>query len=144
MGAFPVYSFPLIFICKRHNFLYFLWIFLSWFNVTAAAYLKHLSLSLIVFYCCFSGSISSQENLYMIHHNLEFFFMTFAMQQINTIKDKMTTFDRFFWAYLISRKKWFNKFLNNLFNLDFYVIILWMHYMLFISVFRKNKVDCLC
>ena len=49
---------------------------------------------------------------------------------------------------MISIKKWFKKLFDNyissIINHDFHVITLWMHYVLFISVFRRNKINCYC
>ena len=69
--------------------------------------------------------------------NLEFitWHKQFIIQQTNIKKDKLTTFHGYFQPNLISRKKWLKRItcINN----DFYVITLWMHYTLFVIVFRR-------
>ena len=78
----------------------------------------------------------------------QIYFMTFVMQKINRINDKISIFHWNFQPSLISIKKWFKKFFANFIclirNHDFCIIILWMHYTLFISVFKRNKVNCHC
>ena len=62
---------------------------------------------------------------------------------MNTLKDKLTTFHWCFLPNLISKKRWLNDFFNNficfIINRDLYVITFRMHYTLFITVFRRNK-----
>ena len=72
-----VYSFVKIFICKAVNFCYFLWIFFYFLviNGTVTAYWRHLLSFFVIFliYSCCFVFLPNQGNLYMIHHNLDFF-----------------------------------------------------------------------
>ena len=68
--------------------------------------------------------------------------MTFIIQQLNIIKDKLTISHRF-QIILISIFKWIKKFICIIANHDFYTITFWMCYMLFIIImFRRNKTNC--
>ena len=73
-------------------------------------------------------------------------FIIFVMKWMSPIKDKITTFHRCLQPNLISRKRWLEKFFYNflsvIINHDFYVVNLWIHYTLFITVFRVNKFNC--
>ena len=80
----------------------------SRFNGPIAAYWKALII-IDRIYCCFFAFFSIRR---IWSATFQIYFMTFVMQQINTIKDKIITFYRFFLAYLISRRKWLKKFLN--------------------------------
>ena len=72
-----IYSFALIFICKRFYFCYsfrtFSWSS-SWLNATVTAYWKHLLFfygwDLLLLFCF----LSNQENLYVIHYEYDFFY----------------------------------------------------------------------
>ena len=46
----------------------------SWFNVTATAYWKHLLSFLLMGFIVFICFLSNQENLYIIHHDLDLFY----------------------------------------------------------------------
>ena len=89
---------------------------------------------------------SNQENLYMIHHNSDFF-MTFKKQSMNLIADKLTIFQRIE-IILISIfkriKNFFYYFTCFIINHDLYLITFWMHYTLFIIMYRRNKSICYC
>ena len=47
----------------------------SWFNAIVTAYWKHLSFFIDGIYCCFFCFLSNQENLYMMHHNSDLFYI---------------------------------------------------------------------
>ena len=94
----------------------------SWFNATVAAYWKHLLSSLIGFMVAFLF-LYPIERIYIWSALFQIYFMTFALQQISIIKDKITTSRWCFQTNLIS-------------------IALWMHFTLFTSVFKTNKVNC--
>ena len=84
-------------------------------------------------------------NQYMIHHDLDLFYDIY--DKINdTIKDKVATSHWCFQSNMISIKKWckkaFHNFICVIINQTFYFITLWMHYTLFISVFRRNEIYC--
>ena len=68
------------------------------------------------------------------------YFMTFVMQQINTIKDKIITSNWCFQPHLISRK-FFDNVIYFMINHDFYVNTCWIHYAVFIIVCRRYKVN---
>ena len=70
-----IYFFPVICIYKRFNFCYSLRSFLisSWFNITVAAYWKHLLAFLLMGFFVFWVFLFSQENLYMIITILVYF-----------------------------------------------------------------------
>ena len=71
--------------------------------------------------------------------------MIFIMQQINAIKDKITNSHQFFQPNLISIKRWFRMFFSGfIYLISMLSWYLWMHFMLFISVFRRNTVKCFC
>ena len=59
-----------------------------WFKTPASVYQKHLSSSLKKTYCCLFGFYRIKRAYIKSTANL---FMTFIMQQINTIKDKINT-----------------------------------------------------
>ena len=113
-----------------------------WFNATVTAYWKHLSFLLIGFiiYCLFVF-FWNQENLIMIHHNSNLFYVIY-----NTINEHnqgqthyllliLSYFDIYFWV----NQKVLN-FISFIINHDFYIFTFWMHYMLFIIV----EVICYC
>ena len=86
--------------------------------------------------------LSSLENLYMIHLDLDLFY-----DICNTINEHSQRYNHYLsltsppnW---ISIKKWLKKFFNNFIcifiNHEFYVITLWINYRLLITVFRRNK-----
>ena len=115
-----------------------------WFNASIAQYWNHLLWSFSVgFISLFFIFLCNQENLHLIHHHLDLFYdIRNAIEEHNEIK--ITTFRWFFSTYLISRKKWFKKFFNNLncfiINHHFYGIN--MNYdKFFIGVFRKDKAN---
>ena len=117
----PIYYFLVTFISKRLNFLRsfkLLFPIYSCFDATVAMYWKHLSSSLI-------GIIIASSFFYLIGRiyilsMIQIYFMTFTMQEINAIKE-------------------WNRYLPLMF-----FITLWMRYTLFISVFRRNGVNCYC
>ena len=81
----------------------------------------------------------------MIHHDLDLIYDIY--DTINdTIKDKVTTSHWCFQSNMTSIKKWckevFHNFICVIINHTFYFITLWMHYTLFISVFRRNEIYC--
>ena len=141
------YSLLVIFTYKRFNFCTLCVSFLnpSWLNATVTANWKHLSFLLIEFIAFLF--LSNQENLYMIHHHSHLFYNI-----CNTINGHNQR--RNHHLSLILRiqfdifNKWFKKFFNNLICFIiihyFYVIAFWMHYTLFIIIFRKNKNNCYC
>ena len=67
----------------------------SWFNATVAAYWKHLLSSLkgFIVACFFFNPIM---RIYNWSTTFQIYFTTFAMQKINTIKDKITTINLMF------------------------------------------------
>ena len=79
---------------------------------------------------------------------IRIYFMAIVTQQMNIIKYKITTFYLCFQPNFIYFKKRFKKFFDCficfIVSRNFYVITLWMYYMHFIIVFRRNKVNCYC
>ena len=98
-------------------------------------------------YGCFFA-LYSIGGIYIWSTWIWIYFMMFVIQEMNTIKNKITTSHWCFQSNLISVKKWFKKFFNNFFcvitNHEFYVITLWMHCTLFVSVIRRNKINYYC
>ena len=91
------------------DILYGYFLIFSWFNATVPAYWKHLPSPLTELnVACF---LSSQENIYMIHHNSYLFYGICNI--INKNIDKITTFNWCFSNDLISRKKWFTELFAN-------------------------------
>ena len=93
---------------------------------------------------CFFFIFYSTSKIYLCFTTFPIYFinrkrgeMELVMEQISTIKDKISAFHQFF----VSRNKWFKKLLNKFIcffiNYDFYAIILWMHNMLLINVYRR-------
>ena len=82
-------------------------------------------------YSCLFGFLSNLVNLHIIHLDLDL------------IKDKINLSHWCFWSNLISIK-WFKRLFNNfncvIINHKFNVLTLWMHYVLFIILFRRNKI----
>ena len=78
----------------------------------------------------FCFMLMNQENLYIIHHDLHFIYDILNMFLINLISIKQ-------WY-----KKSFDDFICIIINHEPYVITLWMHYTLFISVFGRNEINC--
>ena len=64
---------------------------------------------------------------------------------MNTIKYEITTSYWFFKSNFLFFNNWIKKFFSNficsIINYDFYAINFWMHYALFIIIFRRNKVN---
>ena len=132
---------------KSLNFviLYGPFLISSWFSATVTAYWKHLLSFLSMGIYAFFYPI---RRVYLWLTTYWIYFMTYVIQQMNTIKDKITTFHWCFRSNLISIKKWFKKFFDKfiyfIINYEFFVITLWMHCKLFIIVFRRNKLNCYC
>ena len=103
-----IYSFPLIFICKRFNFCYsfriFSW-FSSWLNATVTAYWKHLLFfygwDLLLLFCF----LSNQENLYMIHYKCDLFYG--YHDTINEPNSLPFIDSKLFWYLFLSESKRF-------------------------------------
>ena len=72
-------------------------------------------------------------------------FITFVIQQNNNQRSNYYC-SMLFQKQIDIYKKWFKTLLSNficfIINHWFYVIILWMHYTLFISVSRRDKANC--
>ena len=92
-GKFILFSY---FIYKRFKFCYFCGSFFifSWFNATVTAYWKHfLSFSLMEFIAVFLLFIQSGKYIWSTTTGI--CFVTFIIQKINTIEDKLITFHWF-------------------------------------------------
>ena len=100
-----IYSFPVYLFMKGLIFLIFCRSFLSssWFNATVTAYWKHSpSFLLAGIIVAFFYSI---RRIYILSTKFPIYFMTFLIQQLNIIEDKLTIFyqfqkflDIFFWV----------------------------------------------
>ena len=79
---------------------------------------------------------------------LKMYFMTFAIHQLNWLKNKIISSHWFFYTSSISWTKWLKEFINNLICIiircKFYIVAPWVHYTLFFSVFWRNIVNCYC
>ena len=127
--------------------LFFQNVFLFLFDLMRL--LQHIESSYYLFYWldllllfCF---LSNQENLFMIHHDLDLFWDIYNI--INEHKDKLINFHLFFQIILISileLKKFFYNFISFVINQDFYIITFWMHCTLFIIFFGRSKVNYYC
>ena len=120
----------------------------SWFNTTVTVCWKHLLSFLLTGFIAAFFFLSSQESLYTIYHGLDLFYDVYNTINNQTHKTKTNSlpfinFSKLFWKFI---KEWFKGFFYNficfIINYDFYVITFWMHYTLFIIVFRKNRVSC--
>ena len=94
--------------------------------------------------CCFFAFYPIRRIYITI---IRIYFLTFIIQQMNIIEDKVITFHRF-QVILITIFKWikklFYKFICLTINHDFYVITFWMCYTLFIVIYGRKKVVCYC
>ena len=117
----------------------------SWFNAIVASYWKHLSSSffgfIVAFLCPFW-----RINIWTT--SLKIYFVAFVMQQLNWIKNEIASSNWCFETNMVSQKKWLKKFINHficiIIRCNLYIIALWVHYMLFINIFRKSKVNRYC
>ena len=141
-----IYSFPYIFIYKRFNFCYSFGMLSYFFMICSGSYII-LKVFYIIFidkiYCC---CLSSQENLYMIHHNSDLFYDIYYT--INEHNQRQTYYlssiPNYFDICFCMNQKVFYHFICFIINHDSYAITFWMHFMLFIIIFGKNKVICYC
>ena len=85
------------------------------------------------------------RRIYMWSTTTGIYLMAFMVQYLNIIKDKLTSF-HWLKIILISISKWIRKFFHNftssILNHNFCVITFWMHYMLFLIIYRRNKIIC--
>ena len=77
--------------------------YFSWFNTTIGRYWKHLS-SFFRIYCSFFYLVA---RIYIWSFTIQVYFMSFIIQQISPIGDKITKFRWCFYPNLISLKKCF-------------------------------------
>ena len=111
-------------------------------RIESIYYLLYWSDLLLLF--CF---LSSQENLYMIHHR--FYLFCGIYDTINEHKQSQKNYlSSIFLDYFDVIKEWFKRFFNNfvyfVINHDLFIITFWMHYTLFIIILRRNKINCCC
>ena len=137
-----IYFFLLLFIYKRLNFCDYLSMFFYFCMVKCyvTAYWKHLSFFIDRTYCCFFLFYPIRI-IYIWVTRIRI--LTFIITWMIIIQDKLTTFYRF-QIILISILNRINKFFCNficfIINYDFYATTFWMHYMLFVFTFGRNKV----
>ena len=134
-----IYSFPVIF-----QFLLF-FAYLCWVLHDLTQALQRienilLSFLLMRFIAAFLF-LSNQEN-YIWSTKILVYLMTFLTQEMNMIKYTLPPF-HWFQIILISIFKWIKKFFHNftcfIIHCDFYIVIFWMYYMLFIIFYGRNK-----
>ena len=94
------YPFPVIFIYKRFNFCYSLWIFFYFFIILRNCY--SVLETFIIFYidriyCCFF-IFYPVKWIYIWSITTEIYFMTFIIQRSNIIKGKWTNYWYIFWV----------------------------------------------
>ena len=88
--------------------------------------------------------LSSQENLFMIHHNSNLSYdihktiNKHSKRQTHYLSSIVNYFDIYFWV--IQKVFEFKKFMCFIINHDFYVITIGMHYTLFIIIYGRNTV----
>ena len=105
----------------------------SWFNMTVTAYLKHLlSFLLMRFIVAFLFFIQWGE---FVYDPSRFGFTSWC----NTITVQIILI-----CIFKGLKKLFYEFICFIINHDFYTITFWMHYMLFVIIYGRNKVICYC
>ena len=113
-----IYSFPVTFICKSLNFWKILHFFQFFYDcccfmiATVASYWKHLTSSLMGVIVDYLFFCRIRRIYYIWSTRIHIYFITFAMHQANTMKDKITTFDWYSQPSLVSIKKWFRKFFD--------------------------------
>ena len=105
----------------------------SWFNTTVTAYLKHLlSFLLMRFIVAFFFFIQSGE---FVYDPSRFGF---------TLWRNTKTIQIILICIFKGLKKLFYDFICFIINHNFYTITFWMHYMLFVIIYGRNKVICYC
>ena len=108
-----IYSFPVLFIYKRFTFYYSLRVFLAFFRIQRGCYsaLRTFVLFFIdgIYYYFF---VFLSNIIEIWSTTIRIYFMTFIIQQINLIEDKITIFHRF-QIILISIFKWIKKLFYN-------------------------------
>ena len=105
-----------------------------YFNVTVIAYWKYLS-SLFQIYGCFFVFYLVRR-LYTWFAAFKIYFAAFAIQQLEWIENKV-----FKPIWHLQRKETQNVHQS---SHKFCIVTLWVHYTLFINIFRTNKVNCYC
>ena len=90
----------------------------TWFTATIAAYWNIYWHFIVVLLC-----LSIWDNLYMIHHNSDFFYDICSKIKKKTIKDKVATFH---WL--------FNNFICFVISHGFYVLLLFLFWFWFLSL----------
>ena len=129
-------SFPVTLIYERFSFCY------SLQSIENVYYLLYWSDSLLLFYL-----LSRRENLYMTHYDLDLFYDIYNTmnghnrRQTRYLPWILNHFGIYFW---LNQNVLLYKFICFIINYDFYVIIFWMHYILFLIICGRNKVICYC
>ena len=129
-------SFPVTLIYERFSFCY------SLQSIENVYYLFYWSDSLLLFYL-----LSRRENLYMTHYDLDLFYDIYNTmnghnrRQTRYLPWILNHFGIYFW---LNQNVLLYKFICFIINYDFYVIIFWMHYILFLIICGRNKVICYC
>ena len=128
--------FPVMFIYKRFNFCYSFRMFSYLFMASSDSALKAFSLFFIDrIHCCFFIFLSNQQNLYMIHHDLDFIYDIFNVKNEH---------NHHLWLIPKCFDICFYNFICFIVNNYFYVITFLMRYSLFIIICGTNKVICYC
>ena len=120
LEGFPViylwqvsYSIPFLFIYKQFNIRSSFWIRFSLPIISCNCYriLKTFIIFIFRIYCCFFVFYPVRR-LYLWPTTFKIYFMTFAIQQLDWIENKTTSYYWCFWTNLVSSKKWLEKFIN--------------------------------
>ena len=117
-------SFPVTLIYERFSFCYFLQ------SIENVYYLFYWSDSLFLFY--FLSHLFYDIYNTMNGHN---------RRQTQYLPWILNYFGIYFW---LNQNVLLYKFIYCIINYDFYVIIFWMHYTLFVIICGRNKVICCC
>ena len=120
---------------QKFNSWYSLWMCS---NATVAAYWKHLSSSL-------AGFLVAIFEFYQTRRT--YIWSTTICNSINQRNQSQNhylplMFPNQFNILQEVFKKFFDNFICFIISYNFYVVTLWMYYLLFIDVFKRNKVNC--
>ena len=93
-------------------------------------------------------SFLSNQRIYVWFTMTQIYLTTFIIELMNISKGKFSIFHHRLRIILIIIFTWIKKLFYNIIwfiiNHDFYVITFWIHYMLFIIICGKNKVNYYC
>ena len=137
------YSIPIVFIYKKFNIWYFL-LWISWILHGLMQQLLHTENIIFIFriFCCYFIFYSVCRINIWPPPSFKIYLVTFIIQQLNRVKNKITPSHWRFKTNLVSWKKWPEKFINNFICImiwhKFYIVTFWVHYKLIINIFKKK------